>query len=378
MSNALVAQVIELEDNGIRSRRSRMHGCVAKYSTRNVVRSSRERLRLHLGRLVDVPLAVREVVLACRRPSDRVGRTSRAGLGRLTAPGELVGPLDLAAPVAPPWFDLHQTRTYVRMSAGRKRARLGAPRGVAQSGSASGWGPEGRRFKSCLPDLGSTCRSTHFDLLYGGVHMRRGPKRGPKCVGNSTVGASTGTTVTGSIGAIVGTIVTGGASAASGSAVSGSTGVKGPTGVGGSPGAASDGSTIATVSVSSPAATGSAASSVAATNGQSATSVGAVTGSTTDRAHALLAASAGSLMRALPSVAAGGLLRLAQSLAASAGAAGAAAPAPAAAGSAVSGGNSSLGRSTRGLATTPRTPPQSRATARSDASRGLLGDDAFE
>jgi hypothetical protein len=27
------------------------------------------------------------------------------------------------------------------------------PRGVAQSGSALGWGPSGRRFKSCLPDL---------------------------------------------------------------------------------------------------------------------------------------------------------------------------------------------------------------------------------
>ena len=29
-----------------------------------------------------------------------------------------------------------------------------APRGVAQSGSALGWGPSGRRFKSCLPDIG--------------------------------------------------------------------------------------------------------------------------------------------------------------------------------------------------------------------------------
>src|SRR3978361_1511555 len=27
------------------------------------------------------------------------------------------------------------------------------PRGVAQSGSALGWGPSGRRFKSCLPDI---------------------------------------------------------------------------------------------------------------------------------------------------------------------------------------------------------------------------------
>ena len=32
------------------------------------------------------------------------------------------------------------------------RSDVRAPRGVAQSGSAPGWGPGGRRFKSCLPD----------------------------------------------------------------------------------------------------------------------------------------------------------------------------------------------------------------------------------
>ena len=32
------------------------------------------------------------------------------------------------------------------------RSEFRAPRGVAQSGSAPGWGPGGRRFKSCLPD----------------------------------------------------------------------------------------------------------------------------------------------------------------------------------------------------------------------------------
>jgi hypothetical protein len=32
------------------------------------------------------------------------------------------------------------------------RRPLVVPRGVAQSGSAPGWGPGGRRFKSCLPD----------------------------------------------------------------------------------------------------------------------------------------------------------------------------------------------------------------------------------
>jgi hypothetical protein len=34
------------------------------------------------------------------------------------------------------------------------RVMIAAPRGVAQSGSAPGWGPGGRRFKSCLPDVG--------------------------------------------------------------------------------------------------------------------------------------------------------------------------------------------------------------------------------
>ena len=49
-----------------------------------------------------------------------------------------------------------ETRTYVRIEAGRRSRLLalesGQPRGVAQSGSAPGWGPGGRRFKSCLPD----------------------------------------------------------------------------------------------------------------------------------------------------------------------------------------------------------------------------------
>ena len=51
------------------------------------------------------------------------------------------------------------------------------PRGVAQSGSAPGWGPGGRRFKSCLPDspndpllqvfllIGCVAKSSH------GVHL---------------------------------------------------------------------------------------------------------------------------------------------------------------------------------------------------------------
>ena len=46
-----------------------------------------------------------------------------------------------------------------------RAARLGViiagPRGVAQSGSAPGWGPGGRRFKSCLPDSGTACNRVH-------------------------------------------------------------------------------------------------------------------------------------------------------------------------------------------------------------------------
>jgi predicted RNase H-like HicB family nuclease len=48
------------------------------------------------------------------------------------------------------------------------------PRGVAQSGSALGWGPSGRRFKSCLPDLSSEARE--IELIFepqeeGGFHV---------------------------------------------------------------------------------------------------------------------------------------------------------------------------------------------------------------
>ncbi len=41
-------------------------------------------------------------------------------------------------------------------------ARLHKPRGVAQSGSAPGWGPGGRRFKSCLPDHTKHLQNTDF------------------------------------------------------------------------------------------------------------------------------------------------------------------------------------------------------------------------
>ena len=45
------------------------------------------------------------------------------------------------------------SRGISRKARGRRRGTIIAgPRGVAQSGSAPGWGPGGRRFKSCLPD----------------------------------------------------------------------------------------------------------------------------------------------------------------------------------------------------------------------------------
>jgi predicted RNase H-like HicB family nuclease len=48
------------------------------------------------------------------------------------------------------------------------------PRGVAQSGSALGWGPSGRRFKSCLPDIANDTRE--IELIFepqedGGYHV---------------------------------------------------------------------------------------------------------------------------------------------------------------------------------------------------------------
>src|SRR4051794_38666342 len=72
---------------------------------------------------------------------------------RFVLPAEFRGRLRRTAPRASQLTRVH--RTYVPLRAGRHyrvAASIGHPRGVAQSGSASGWGPEGRRFKSCLPD----------------------------------------------------------------------------------------------------------------------------------------------------------------------------------------------------------------------------------
>src|SRR3954470_1611492 len=51
-------------------------------------------------------------------------------------------------------------------------------RGVAQSGSAPGWGPGGRRFKSCLPDLTKALLTRGFSRLSAGPSSRPGVQVG--------------------------------------------------------------------------------------------------------------------------------------------------------------------------------------------------------
>jgi hypothetical protein len=59
------------------------------------------------------------------------------------------------------------------------------PRGVAQSGSAPGWGPGGRRFKSCLPDQ-QKARVYGPSVCFGSYQRRRwGPIWGPMLPDNT-------------------------------------------------------------------------------------------------------------------------------------------------------------------------------------------------
>ena len=53
------------------------------------------------------------------------------------------------------------------------------PRGVAQSGSALGWGPSGRRFKACLPDFRLGVLPTHRAACGDGETMGSSPFREP-------------------------------------------------------------------------------------------------------------------------------------------------------------------------------------------------------
>ena len=66
---------------------------------------------------------------------------------------------ELSADARPAWRStgreprIRSSSTSYRSPPSRGRGlSSAAPRGVAQSGSAPGWGPGGRRFKSCLPD----------------------------------------------------------------------------------------------------------------------------------------------------------------------------------------------------------------------------------
>src|SRR4051794_25357311 len=47
-------------------------------------------------------------------------------------------------------------------------------RGVAQSGSAPGWGPGGRRFKSCLPDTAKALEIRGFRRSWGAPEIGGG------------------------------------------------------------------------------------------------------------------------------------------------------------------------------------------------------------
>jgi hypothetical protein len=97
---------------------------------------------------VDVPLAVREVVLPpvglAAGAADRVPLPDRPA-----PPSERFERLGLAASVALSAFGHEHMFAF---AADGTVVDSDRSRGVAQSGSAPGWGPGGRRFKSCLPD----------------------------------------------------------------------------------------------------------------------------------------------------------------------------------------------------------------------------------
>jgi len=80
------------------------------------------------------------------------------------APRELVERLHGAAVTASSELGaVFHEHMFASASDGQAR-RLDPSRGVAQSGSAPGWGPGGRRFKSCLPDSTAQVQSLLADL----------------------------------------------------------------------------------------------------------------------------------------------------------------------------------------------------------------------
>jgi hypothetical protein len=121
-----------------------------------------DQIILAAPRLVDVPLSMGPVVLLL------VGSATGPAVvvplsARFTPPSEVPQRLGfVAAPTFPHadkvlrWADGFSSN----QEPGTARPRHSTPhqaecktqRGVAQSGSALGWGPSGRRFKSCLPD----------------------------------------------------------------------------------------------------------------------------------------------------------------------------------------------------------------------------------
>ena len=64
------------------------------------------------------------------------------------------------------------------------------PRGVAQSGSAPGWGPGGRRFKSCLPDSTKGLENSSFWVFLDPQKTVHGEQTGNKLFENLHLGAS--------------------------------------------------------------------------------------------------------------------------------------------------------------------------------------------
>jgi hypothetical protein len=94
---------------------------------------------------------------------------------RLPAPRELLDRLELLAAAAAPqplvlvvgrhtehMFAIAGDTSLAACLVVQRRSRRidRRPRGVAQSGSAPGWGPGGRRFKSCLPDSQKPCKTS--------------------------------------------------------------------------------------------------------------------------------------------------------------------------------------------------------------------------
>ena len=146
---ALIAEMVELEHEGIGlpTDATRM-----MREEREEIAGSRQGLRLFaLTCLVDVPLAVGDIVAlfvcGATRPAEAV-----ALVPVLTAPGEVLHGLGRpTVPAAPASRTLHYEHMFASDADGTVVDSTGS-RGVAQSGSAPGWGPGGRRFKSCLPD----------------------------------------------------------------------------------------------------------------------------------------------------------------------------------------------------------------------------------